>query len=71
MRCTGAKDLKVKEKKYSSDTVPYPMAPRSGKFWEEEQESPQSPCLLETVFLDVFSGTLARPPCSPLKIGTE
>lgn len=31
MRYIGVKDLKVKEKKYSSDTVSYPMVPRSGK----------------------------------------
>lgn len=43
MRCTGVKDLKVKEKKYSSDTVLYPVVPRSGKFWEEEQEKPAEP----------------------------
>ena len=43
MRRTGVKDLKVKEKKYSSDTVSYPMVPRSGKLQEEEQEKPAEP----------------------------
>lgn len=71
MRCTGAKDLKVKEKKYSSDTVPYPWCPDQGNFGRKNRKSLQSPYLLETVFLDVFSGILALPPCSPLKIVTK
>lgn len=67
MMCTVVKDLKVKR---STTLILYliPWCPDKGNFGRKNRKSPQSPHLLETVFLEVFSGSLALPPCSPLKM---